>query len=193
MWLVDPPDAPGLDAAVEPAGRVAGVIVTVGRHRRDAAAIARRHGVGVWADRAAGRVRVDAPLTRGSGYVGGSPFSSIPLPGRNAGLWWREAALWWPEPRLLVVGECIGAAPHYLLEGETIGLHPLRRATPPPQLRGLGAEVLLVGHGSGVGAAAQAVVDELVEDGPRRRSPLWRVRTLHRSARLRRAAARGSG
>jgi hypothetical protein len=179
VWLVDPPDAPGLDAAVEPAGRVAGVIVTVGRHRRDAAAIARRHGVGVWADRAAGRVRVDAPLTRGSGYVGGSPFSSI--------------ALWWPEPRLLVVGECIGAAPHYLLEGETIGLHPLRRATPPPQLRGLGAEVLLVGHGSGVGAAAQAVVDELVEDGPRRRSPLWRVRTLHRSARLRRAAARGSG
>src|SRR6056297_397306 len=47
VWLVDPVDAEGLDDLAAEFGDVAGVVVLLDRHKRDAAAIASRHDVAV--------------------------------------------------------------------------------------------------------------------------------------------------
>ncbi len=49
LWLTDPVDTDGLDELLAEYGTVAGVVVLLGRHTRDASVIARRHDVSVWA------------------------------------------------------------------------------------------------------------------------------------------------
>jgi hypothetical protein len=48
VWLIDPVDAEGLDDLLAEYGDVAGVIVLLDRHKRDAADIARRHDVPIY-------------------------------------------------------------------------------------------------------------------------------------------------
>ena len=88
-WIVDPVDADGVDGLVSELGEVAGVVVLLDRHARDAAAIARRHGVSVylpaWIDR-----EFDAPVERFEGELAGTgyrPLRVVDLP------LWSEAAL----------------------------------------------------------------------------------------------------
>jgi hypothetical protein len=190
LWLVDPLDAPDLDAALAARGPVAGVVVTHARHRRDAALLARRHGVPVWADAALGRLRLDAPLRRFRGRLPGTPLVSLALPARGRLRPWREAALWWPGEGVLVVGETVGTAGYFLLGGERLGLHPFRRPAPPRALAGLGARLLLVGHGDPVLSGAGPLLDRLAAGA--RRPPLWRARTAAAAVRAWRAARRGS-
>ena len=176
LWLIDPVDVGGLDATLATDGAVAGVILTVARHRRDAAAIAARHGASVWADAALGTRESNTRAFRER--LPGTPLLSLPLPGRGLRRWWREAAVFWPEERIVVVGESVGNPPYYLLDGETIGLHPVRRGQPPEELAGLDVDRLLCGHGDGVGRDAAPALRELIHNGPGRRSPLWMLRTL---------------
>lgn len=185
VWLVDPIDLPGLDAALAAHGPVAGCLITVDRHERDAHAIAGRHDVPVLADEALGGLSRRGPLERFRGEVPGAPLVSIPLPGRRGSRWWKEAAVWWPDARILVVGESVGQAPYFLIGDEVLGLHPFRRSTPPHELAGLAPDRLLVGHGDGLERAAGPVLDELLREARGRRSPGWRVRAALAARRAR--------
>jgi hypothetical protein len=179
LWLVDPIDCAGLDELIAPLGDPAGIVLTIDRHARGAVEIAARLGVPVLADRALGRAR--RASHRFAGAVPGSPLRSIPIPGRGLRRWWREAALWWPEARVLVVGESLGDVPYFLLDGERLGLHPVRRSQPPTELLRCDPETLLAGHGDGVAAGAGEVMRDTIRRGPGRRRPLWTLRALLRA------------
>jgi hypothetical protein len=181
VWLVDPIDCGGLDELIAPLGDPAAIVLTIDRHARDAAAIAARLGIPVLADRALGRAR--RASGRFAGRVPGSPLHSIPIPGRGLRRWWREAALWWPEAGVLVVGESVGDVPYFLLDGERLGLHPIRRSQPPAELLRCDPETLLVGHGDGVAAGAAEVLHDTLRQGPGRRRTFWALRTLRRARR----------
>jgi hypothetical protein len=148
VWLVDPVDGPGVEERIRAAGEPAGVIVLLGRHTRDAAALAARLDVGVH--------ELEAP----------PPFETIRLRTPTG----RESALWWPERRVLVCSDALGTAGYFLAPGDRIAVHPLLRLTPPRALAQLGAEHVLVGHGEGVHEGAAAAVREAI-DSARRRVP----------------------
>ena len=170
VWLVDPVDADGLDAFIADVGtdagtdEVAGVVVCLDRHKRDAAAIARRHDVDVyvprWMNGVAGEL--DAPVTRFSGELGDSGFESFVI--RDSSLPpWQEAGLYNPDTGTLVVPESLGTAAYFLADDETLGVHPMLRLTPPAEvLSRYDPERVLVGHGAGVlSAAGEAINDAL--------------------------------
>lgn len=166
VWLIDPVDAEGLDAVLADAGEasdgpsaVAGVVVCLDRHKRDAAAIARRHDVDVfvprWMDGVAGAI--DAPVTRFDGELGASGFESFVI--RDSSLPpWQEAGLYNPETATLVVPESVGAADYFLAGDNPLGVHPMLRLTPPKVLSRYDPERVLVGHGSGVLSGASATL-----------------------------------
>lgn len=176
LWLIDPIDLPDLDGQLAELGRVAGVILTLGRHTRGSFAIAERHGVEVFADEALGTNKSDVRSIRER--FPDTPLMSVPLRGRGMRFWWREGAVWWPERRLAVVGESLGNPPYYLLRDEILGLHPVRRGQPPRELGRLDIDQLLCGHGNGVATNAGTVVREVLENGPRRRSLFWMFTTF---------------
>jgi hypothetical protein len=144
-WFVDPVDVPeAMDRAAALAAP-AGVLQLFVAHQRDGQAVAKRLGV---------------PFHTLPDVVPDSPFSVLKLDALGI---WKERALWWPEHRGLVVAEAIGTAPHYALGSGPAGVHMMRRALPPTQLRPFLPEHLLVGHGEPVhgGDAAAALLDAL--------------------------------
>lgn len=158
VWVVDPFDAPEVEARVRAAGAPAGVVQLLDRHNRDSAALAER---------------LDVPLHVVPASLPGTPFRLVSVVRSR---WWREAALWWPERRTLVCADALGTVPHYFRAGgERVGVHPFLRLRPPRALRGLGVEHLLVGHGEGVhGPDAGAAADDALAHA-RRRIPRWLV------------------
>ena len=130
VWLVDPVDGEGLEDRLARLGEVRGVLQLLDRHPRDCAVLARRHGVPL----------VQTPFDR----LPGAPFEAVAVVGRRR---WSETALWWPARRALVVAEALGTAPYFPARGESLGVHPVLRLTPPRALAGYGPEHLLVGHG----------------------------------------------
>ena len=149
VWLIDPMDAEGVDDLIADYGDVAGVAVLFGHHVRDAAALARRHGVAVHLPDglrgAAGAI--DAPRATLRGHLPGTGYRVRRLydvPG------WRETVLYRPTDRTLVVPEAVGSVPYKRAPGERVGVHPLLRPLPPRRLGRLSPERLLVGHGEGV-------------------------------------------
>jgi hypothetical protein len=173
VWLVDPVDAPGIDDLLAELGDVAGVVITVDRHERDAAAVANRHGVAVhlpaWIDR-----RVDAPVRRFDDRLGKTDYRAIEvvdLPG------WHEAALYDDGEGTLVVGDALGTGEYFLAPGERLGVHPAIRLFPPRSLGTLDPQRVLVSHGPGVfDDSAGAIRNAL--DGSRRRYPGLLARIL---------------
>lgn len=156
VWLIDPPDGEGLDAAVAELGPAAGVLQLLDRHPRDCAAVAERLGVPLHV----------VPV----GTVPGLPFDVLPLWHLPA---WKEDALWLPEERVLVVPEALVGAPSFAAPGERVGVHPMRRLLPPGNLRRYADEVdhLLLGHGDALhGEEARAAVRDALH-GSRRRLP----------------------
>jgi hypothetical protein len=109
------------------AAPVIGVTVLMERHRRDADAIAARHGVGVGAALPAG---VETRRV-------------VRFPG------WHEVVLWIPDRRLLVSADVLGTIGYFLApDHERLGVHPLVRPFPPRSaLRGLAPAAVAVGHG----------------------------------------------
>jgi hypothetical protein len=155
VWLVDPVDGDGLDELVAPLGEVRGVIQLLDRHNRDCAALALRHGV----------PHLATPFDR----VAGAPFEPVSVV-RWSG--WRETAMWWPEHRALVVAEALGTSPYFPVPGETLGVHPALRLTPPRALRPYSPRHLLPGHGVPVegddlGDRIRTAIDRSRRDVPR--------------------------
>jgi len=153
VWLFDVVDWPGLDDRVQAHGDPAGVVQLLDRHNRDCAAVASRLGV---------------PHYVVPGALPGTPFELRPVVRLR---WWREVALWWPEPRLLLVADALGTIPFFCAGDEPAGLHPVLRLRPPPALRGLEPEHLLVGHGAGI-HHQPAALESALRTG-RRRIPRW--------------------
>ncbi|MDZ7700923.1 MAG: hypothetical protein U5J98_02010 [Halobacteriales archaeon] len=170
VWLVDPLDADGIDATIDGLGEVAGVVVLLDRHTRDAAAFADRHDVAVHVpelltDAADG---LGAPVERFADELGDTGYRVRPV---VANRFWREAALVGDDGGSLIVPEALGTNPFVRAPGEAVGVHPVLRPVPPRrQLGDLAPDRLLVGHGAPVlDGAAPAISDALA--GARRRAP----------------------
>jgi hypothetical protein len=132
VWLVDPTrDDAALTAAAE-LGAPAGVLQLLDRHNRDCAGLAGELGVRHWS--------VQEVLSGGA---------ELPFEPRRVvfNRFWKEAALWWPAKRGLVVSESLGTVPAFAVGGGAVGIHPMRRLSPPHMLKACNAEHLLVGHG----------------------------------------------
>lgn len=184
VWVVDPLEAPGIQDELEALGEVAGVVVLLDRHTRDAAAFAARYDVPVFVPEAAAVDAADlgVPTERFRGELGDTgyrarPVVSLPL--------WREAALVSEDGGTVVVGDVLGTAAYFRAPRERLALHPALRLWPPRrQLGDLDPERLLVGHGAPVlEDGGQAIEDALA--GARRGAPraLWGalVATLRRT------------
>ncbi|WP_348611383.1 hypothetical protein [Halobaculum rarum] len=167
VWLVDPVDADGLDAAVGELGPVAGVVVLTDNHRRHAARIAERHGVRVFVHDHLGDLAVDAPTTRFAGEPADTGLRTVPVVSR----FWREIALYDPRRGTLVVGDALTTMGSHTNPGERLAVMPHLRPTPPRDaLGGLAVRRVLVGHGPGVFRDAATALEEAL-DGARRGAP----------------------
>jgi hypothetical protein len=176
VWIVDPVDAAGIDDLVAELGDVAGVVVTLDRHARDAAAVADRHDVPVYLPEFFEGVtgKLDAAVARFGDELSDTGIRAITVVDNR---FWQEVALYDPTDGTLVVPEAVGTAPFFLAGGEVLGVHPMLRLAPPRGLREVAPERILVGHGAGVlEDAARALEDALT--GSRRRAPLLYASTV---------------
>jgi len=166
VWVLDPVDAPGVDDLLaELDGEVVGVVTCLDRHKRDAAAVARRHGVPVYVpDWMTGVApELDAPVERFGGELTDGVRairvrdSSLPP--------WQEVALLFESSGTLYVAEALGNAEYMVTNAERLGVHPMLRLTPPREpLSGLDPEHVVVGHGPGVHERASEVVRQALSD-----------------------------
>lgn len=179
VWLLDPVDAPGLDETLADVGEVAGAVVCLDRHKRDAAALARRHDVAVhipeWMSGVA--AKLDAPVERFGDELADTGFRAIRVKKTSVPPW-QEVALYDPDGGTLYVPEAVGTAEYFRARGERLGVHPMLRLLPPKAaFSGVAPERVLVGHGEGVMSdGASALRDAL--DGSRRRAPSAYARAL---------------
>jgi hypothetical protein len=170
VWLVDPLDAPGVDDRCAEYGDVAGVVVLLDRHTRDATAIARRHDVPVYLPtsvEAEGDLG-DVPVERVTGRLADSGFevrTVVDWPG------WHETALY--DGETLVVGDALGTAGYYTASSERLGVHPALRPAPPQSLRNLSPERILVGHGEGVMVGGEEALETALSGARRRLPEAW--------------------
>jgi len=167
VWVVDPVDAPGIDDLFAEFGDVAGVVVTMDRHGRDAETVARRHDVPIhlpwFVDRS-----FDPPVEPVRGTLGDTDFRLlrvVDLPG------WTEGALY--DGETLVVGDALGSADYFVAPGERVGVHPMLRFFPPAALRGLAPERILVGHGVGVTEDATAALSHALSHARPNAPRVW--------------------
>jgi len=176
VWVTDPVDAAGLDEFLADLGEVAGVVVALDRHRRAAAAVARRHGVSVhippWMSGV--EPKLDAPVERLGDRLGGTGFEVRRLVDNPI---WQEAALYDPERRVLFTPEALGTVDYYRAPGERVGVHPMLRLLPPRELGRLPVDRLLCGHGEGVPEGADDEVAAALS-GARRNAPGLYLKTL---------------
>ncbi|RQG90667.1 hypothetical protein [Natrarchaeobius chitinivorans] len=170
-WLVDPVDAEGLDELLAEFGPVAGVVVLLDRHSRDAETIANRHRVPVYLPRWFEGVseEIDAPVARFSDQLSDTRLEARKLVDNR---FWQEAILFDPERGTLVVPESVGTAEYFLAGNERLGVHPMRRLIPPQEKLGrVTPERVLGGHGPGVLENADVALEDALA-GSRRRAPL---------------------
>nr|WP_262178782.1 MULTISPECIES: hypothetical protein [Halomicroarcula] len=174
--VVDPVDAEGIDDLFAEFGDVAGVILLLDRHKRDSAAIAKRHDVPVYIpDALAGTEDdIDAPTERVHRQIPGTDYGIHEL---TSNAFWQEAALYGDEDDTLVVPEAVGTVDYFLAGGERLGVHPMLRLTPPTKLNRLDPERLLVGHGHGIADDAGGALSDALR-GSRRRTPGLYVKNL---------------
>ncbi|MFD1646137.1 hypothetical protein [Haloarchaeobius litoreus] len=168
VWVCDPVDVPGLDDLLAERGEVAGVVVTLDRHRRDSAAVANRHNVPVYLPTWFTGVAddLDAPVERFGNELGESGFRTLRL---RDGRFWQEAGLYNEETGTLWVPESVGTSSYFLAKSERLGVHPALRAFPPRRALGnLTPERVLVGHGEGVETDASAALADALA-GSRKR------------------------
>jgi hypothetical protein len=176
VWVVDPVDADGLDEWLADLGDVAGTVVLLDRHKRDAAAVASRHGVAVhvpdWMSGVASKL--DAPVERFEGTLGGSGYELVRVIDNP---FWQEAALYHPEDATLLTPEALGTIGYYCAPDERLGVHPALRLFPPRKLGRFDADRLLTGHGGGVMENAARAIDRAL-DSSRRNAPSLYAKTL---------------
>jgi hypothetical protein len=179
VWVFDPVDAPGVDDLLAEFGDVAGVAVCLDRHKRDAAAIARRHDVAVHVpERATGvATKLDAPIERFGATLADTPFECFTVKDTSLPPW-HEVALYDRGERTLYVPEALGTASYFLARGERLGVHPMLRLLPPKRVfEGVVPERILVGHGEGVLSDGGVALREAL-DGARSGAPSAYARAL---------------
>jgi hypothetical protein len=169
VLLVDPVDAEGVEDLYADLGDVAGVVLLLDRHVRDAATFADRHDVPVYAPAWMSGVADDLGTTpEPLGDLLADTDYVIERVVDNG--FWQEAALFDAATGTLVVPEAVGTADFFTAGDERLGVHPVLRLFPPKRLRSLDAERVLVGHGAGVlDDGAAALRDAL--DNSRTRAP----------------------
>jgi len=174
VWLVDPVDADGVDELIAEFGDLAGVAVLLDRHKRDAGAIARRHGVPVaipeWMTGVASKLGV--PVKRIDGTLGNTGYELHTVVDT---IGWQEAGLY--DGETLYVPEALGTPDFFRAPGEPLGVQPVLRLTPPTGLRAFDPDRLLVGHGRGIDADAAATIAQAL-DGARRNAPALYLKTV---------------
>jgi hypothetical protein len=172
VWLVDPVDAADLDDLLAEAGSVAGVVVLLDRHNRDANEIARRHDVSVhrpaWMDDIDSNY--DVPTRDLGSELDATGYRVEKLHDTPV---WREAYLYHPEDRTLVVSEALGTGSYFLTAGERIGVHPMLRLFPPRALARYDVDRVVVGHGAGVMSDAASAIRDAVRNSRRRAPSLY--------------------
>lgn len=169
VWVIDPVDADGIDDLLAEFGEVAGVVVALNRHTRDAAAVANRHDVSVYLPDYFEDVADDleAPIVRFGSELADTGLETTVLHNTR---FWQEVALYDPDRATLVVPESVGTAEYFCTPEERLGVHPMLRALPPRSLERFAPERILVGHGEGVSTAAQTALRDALR-GSRRRLP----------------------
>ncbi|GAB3028996.1 hypothetical protein [Natronobiforma cellulositropha] len=178
VWVVDPVDAAGLDDHLAELGPVAGVVVCLDRHKRDAAALAKRHDCPVYLpeffDGVAEDLPAETPIGRFESELGETGIEAHIV---RDSRFWQEVALYDPAHRTLLVPESVGTAAYFRTGNERLGVHPMRRAFPPRDALepfvaepGRPLERVLVGHGPAVTRGARVALREALS-GSRRRLP----------------------
>jgi len=165
-WLIDPVDVPDSDALLEDLPMIAGVVVLLDRHTRDANQLAERYDVPVYLPRGMSGVatEIDAPIKWFEETVAG--FEAHPVYRTPV---WHETALY--DNETLVVPEALGTAGYFLAGDERLGVHPMLRLTPPrAALSGVTPDRILVGHGEPILSGATSALSDALA-GSRRRSP----------------------
>ncbi|UTF52018.1 hypothetical protein [Natronosalvus rutilus] len=170
VWVFDPVDADGVDELLASLGEVAGVVVMLDRHKRDAGAIAKRHDAAVylpeWFDGVS--EEVGAPVVRFGDELADTGLESFVV---KDGRFWQEVGLYDPAHGTLIVPESLGTVAYFLAGDEPLGVHPMRRLSPPRgTLGGYRPERILVGHGEGIHDDAARILSETL-DTSRRRTP----------------------
>ena len=177
VWVLDPVDAPGLDDLLDELGTVAGVVVALDRHKRDAAAVANRHDVPVYVPSWMTGVAdaLDAPVRRFDRTLADSGFETIRVRDSTVPPW-QEVGLF--DGSTLYVPESLGTASYFRGSRERLGVHPMLRFTPPRgALGGLDPDRVLVGHGVGVHDDAGAAIADALANA-RRKAPGLYAKTL---------------
>lgn len=172
VWVVDPVDAPDLDNRLDELGEVAGVVVLLNHHKRDAATVATRHDVPVYVPRQLHAIRdaFDVPVETFDTELATTGYRTIPIVTNR---FWREVALYHESDRTLIVPEAVGTGSYFRAPGERLGVHPVLRPLPPrAALGGLEPERILVGHGEGVFDDATKALREALDGA---RSRMFRV------------------
>ena len=176
VWVVDPVDAPGVDDLFAEFGDVAGVVVLLNRHYRDADEVARRHDVPVYVPAWFHDIPddVSTEVRRFERELPGTDYQLLKVADRFG---WEEGALYDEGGGTLLVPESVGNASFFTTGDEVRGVHPVRRLVPPSVLRGLRPDRVLVGHGPGIFDDASVALSDAL-DGARRRAPKLFARNL---------------
>lgn len=177
VWVLDPVDADGVDELLASLdGEVAGVVVCLDRHERDAGRVARRHDVPVYVpswmtglDASGARVERFGERLSGAARAIRVRDSSLPP--------WQEVALLFEGSDTLYVPEAVGTSGYMITDDERLGVHPALRLFPPTSLRGLTPERIVVGHGEGVSRDAAGALARAL-DGSRRNAPSLYAKTV---------------
>lgn len=175
VWIVDPVDFDGLDELVTDLGTVAGVVVLLDRHKRDAAAVANRHDVSVHVPHIMPDVadELDAPTEQIRRELGDTGYGVHEL--KNNGFW-KEVALYGEDSDTLIVPESVGTSSYFRTSTEELGVHPMLRLFPPKKLARLTPERILVGHGAGIHEDAAETLENAI-DGSRTGAPTLYAKT----------------
>lgn len=148
VWVIDPIDVEGLDDRLADLGTVAGVVVLLDRHTRDAAAVARRHNISVhmpeWME--LGQEKLDDDTKLITENIPETSFEFHKLIDTEE---WEEAILYSEEMDTLVVPEAVGTSSGFTPDGGALGVHP-GLDEPPARLADWNAERILVGHGESI-------------------------------------------
>ncbi|MDS0283380.1 hypothetical protein [Haloarcula onubensis] len=180
VWLVDPLDAPGVEAVYADLGEVVGVAVLADYHARDAGVFAKRHGVPVTVptglDRAA--EMVDAPVRRVTDSLAGFDLRRVSPLGA-----WTETVAYRERDATLYVPDVLSSGPAFTVGDERLGLNVLARLAPPrAAFAGVDPNRVLLGHGTGLFGDASEALGESLRNA-RRRLPRAMASTVPRELR----------
>lgn len=175
VWVFDPVDADGVDDLLAEFGDVAGVVVGLDRHKRDAAALANRHGVSVYvADWMTGVAsELDAPVERFGRELADTGYRAMTIRDSSVPPW-QEVGFYNEVDGTLLVPEAVGTSDYFLAPGERLGVHPMLRLFPPERaFSGVSPERVLVGHGEGVAENASSALRTALSGSVRRTPALY--------------------